>query len=134
MENTTGKTAPQSTPVARQEEPQNTFMKATQVEILNGCGQQGVAKILADKLKALKYDVVNTGNYLKRGKPYFKVSKTKMIDQLNTKKSRKKCLELAKTIGLSPKQVQSYSNPNPIADITIVIGQDYKKLPIFQRK
>ncbi len=134
VENTTGKTAPQSTPVARQEEPQNTFVKATQVEILNGCGQQGVAKILADKLKALKYDVVNTGNYLKRGKPYFKVSKTKMIDQLNTKKSRKKCLELAKAIGLSPKQVQSYSNPNPIADITIVIGQDYKKLPIFQRK
>lgn len=115
-------------------EQDETFVRATQVEILNGCGQQGVAKTLADKLKKLKYDVVNTGNYLKRGKPYFKVSKTRMIDQLNTKKSRKKCLELAKQIGIPAKQVQSFSNPNPIADITIIIGQDYKQLPIFKGK
>ncbi len=117
-----------------QTEPKETFVKATQVEILNGCGQQGVAKILADKLKKWNYDVVNTGNYLKHGKRYFKVKKTKMIDQLNTPESQKKCLKLAKAIGLSPKQVQSFSNPNPIADITIIIGLDYQKLPIFKGK
>ncbi len=121
-------------PPPLQTEPKETFVKATQVEILNGCGQQGVAKILADKLKKWNYDVVNTGNYLKHGKRYFKVKKTKMIDQLNTAESRKKCLKLAKAIGLSPKQVQSFSNPNPIADITIIIGLDYQKLPIFKGK
>jgi len=110
----------------------DSFVRAIQVEILNGCGQQGVAKTLAAKLKNLKYDVVNTGNYLRKGRPYFKVSKTRMIDQLNTKESRKKCLNLAKQIGISEKQVQSFSNPNPIADITIIIGQDYKKLPVFK--
>ncbi len=128
---------PTETPEAvstRQEQQNETFVKATQVEILNGCGQQGIAKVLAEKLRALKYDVVNTGNYLKRGKPYFKVKKTRMIDQLNTKKSRKKCLKLAKEMGLSSKQVQSFSNPNPIADITIILGADYNKLPIFKGK
>ena len=124
---------PKTTP-PQQEQQSDTFVKATQVEILNGCGQQGVAKILANKLKLLKYDVVNTGNYLKRGKSYFKVKRTRMIDQLNTKKSRSRCLKLAKAMGLSPKQVQSFSNPNPIADITIIIGLDYKKLPIFKGK
>ncbi len=112
----------------------DVYVKATQVEILNGCGQQGAAKILADKLSELKYDVVNTGNYLKGSKPYFKVKKSRIINQINTKKSRKKCKELAKALGISEKQIQSFSNPNPIADITLIIGQDYKSLSIFKRK
>ncbi len=119
---------PQETPA------KEVYVRATQVEILNGCGESGVAKILAEKLIARKYDVVNTGNYLKSGKRYFKVKKTRIIDQINTEKSRKKTKELAKILGISKKQIQYFSNPNPVADITIIIGKDYKSLDIFKRK
>jgi hypothetical protein len=120
--------------VPRESTSKEIYMRATQVEILNGCGESGVAKTLAEKLIARKYDVVNTGNYLKAGKRYFNVKKTKIIDQINTEKSRKKTKELAKILGISKKQIQYFSNPNPVADITIIIGKDYKSLNIFKRK
>ncbi len=110
------------------------FVKATQIEILNGCGEQGIAKYLADKLKAFNYDVVNTGNYLRNGKPYFSVKKTRLIDQVNSDETKQKTLDLAKIMGIPSEQIESFSNPNPIADITIIIGQDYKTLSIFKGK
>lgn len=109
-----------------------TYLPNIQVEILNGCGEQGIAKTLADRLMALKYDVVNTGNYLKNGKPFFEVKKTRIIDQVNSEKTKEKAKQLAKQMGLSEDQVESIPNPNPIADITIIIGQDFEQLKIFK--
>lgn len=130
------KETPRDNMSAGQEKEKDTevYVRATQVEILNGCGQSGIAKVLAEKLKAHKYDVVNTGNYLKGGRQYFNVKKSRIIDQLNTAESRKKTKKLAKILGISEKQIQWFSNPNPIADITIIIGKDYKKLSIFKGK
>ena len=119
------------------EEPtqqRETYLPSIQVEILNGCGQQGIAKTLADRLMDLKYDVVNTGNYLKNGKPFFEVKKTRIIDQVNSEKTREKAKELAKQMGLSGDQVETIANPNPIADITVIIGKDFEQLKIFKGK
>ena len=114
-------------------EPQ-TFLPDIQVEILNGCGQQGIAKTLAEKLMSLKYDVVNTGNYLRKGKPFFEVKKTRIINQVDSDKTRAKAKTLARQIGLPEESVESIPNPNPIADITIIIGQDFNSLKIFKGK
>ncbi|MHB2154745.1 LytR C-terminal domain-containing protein [Calditrichota bacterium GD2] len=119
---------------AQESPPAEPFLPALQVEILNGCGEQGVAKMLSDKLMALNYDVVNTGNYLKKGKPFFEVKKTRIIDQVNSEKTREKAQKLAEQIGISNEQIESFNNPNPIADITIIIGQDFKTLKIFKGK
>lgn len=129
--------ADESTPGSTTEESikqSETFLPTIQVEILNGCGQQGIAKTLADRLMALKYDVVNTGNYLRNGKAFFDVKKTRIIDQVNSEKTREKAKQLAQQLGLSEQQVESIPNPNPIADITIIIGQDFDQLKIFKRK
>ncbi len=117
-----------------QTSPNETFLPAIQVEILNGCGEQGIAKTLSEKLMALNYDVVNTGNYLKKGKPFFEVKKTRIIDQVNSEKTREKAKKLAEQLGISQEQIESFSNPNPIADITIIVGQDFKTLKIFKGK
>ncbi len=104
-----------------------------QVEVLNGCGEQGIAKILADRLIKNNYDVVNSGNYIEKGKTFFDVPKTKIIDQLKTAENLTRAKDLADLIGISQHMVESYENPAPIADISIVIGKDFKTLPIFKK-
>lgn len=100
-----------------------------QLEILNGCGDKGVADKLASLLDPQKYDVINKGNYLKNGKRYFKVKQTRVIDQIGKIKNAR---DLAEAIGVAEKNIESYENPSPIADVTIIIGKDYKSLVLFK--
>ncbi len=107
--------------------------KRIQVEVLNGCGEQGIAKILGDRLILADYDIVNSGNYIEKGKTRFDVQQSKIIDQLKTPENLSKAKDLARLIGIKTARVESFENPSPIADITIVIGQDFKTLPIFKK-
>jgi len=107
--------------------------KKIQVEVLNGCGEQGIAKILADRIIKNNYDVVNSGNYIEDGKTNFRVPQTKIIDQLKTAENVTRAKDLAELIGIESSFVESFENPSPIADITIVIGQDFKTLPVFKK-
>ncbi len=99
------------------------------MEILNGCGEEGVAKKLSDILKKSKYDIVNSGNYMHKGKINWNVNETKIVDQINKQEDAR---ELADLMGILYSNVEIFDNPSPIADITIVIGKDYKTLEIFQ--
>lgn len=103
--------------------------KKIQLEILNGCGEQGVAKKLTDLLKKSTYDIVNSGNYIEKGKVNWDVEETKIIDQVGKVENSR---ELADLMGILYTNLEVFNNPSPIADITIIIGKDYKTLPIFQ--
>lgn len=103
--------------------------KKIQLEILNGCGERGVAKKLTDLLKKSKYDVVNSGNYIEKGKINWHVQETKIIDQVNNQENAR---DLADHMGILYANIDFFDNPSPIADITIVIGKDYRLLSIFQ--
>ncbi len=105
------------------------IQKKIQLEILNGCGEQGVAKKLSDILRQTNYDVVNSGNYIQNGKVNWEVEKTKIIDQVGLIEN---ATELANFMGVANEFVDSYDNPSPIADMTIIIGKDYKDLPVFK--
>lgn len=108
------------------------IQKRIQLEILNGCGQQGIAKILSQKLKRYKYDVINSGNYLEKGKIKWDVSKSKIIEHNGNIVQAK---DLAERMGIKSKFVESYENPSStIADITIIIGKDWEKLSIFKQR
>ena len=103
--------------------------KKIQLEILNGCGESGVAKKLSSLLKKEKYDIVNSGNYMEKGKVNWDVSETRIIDQIGKQDNAR---ELADIMGVLYSNVETYENPSPIADLTIIIGKDYKTLSIFQ--
>jgi hypothetical protein len=105
--------------------------RTIQLEVLNGCGTQGVAKIFSKKLKSHKYDVVSSGNYLKNGKTYWKVLKTKIIDNTGNRENAEKLSEI---IGIDSKYIESKITQSPIADITIVIGKDYRDLALIKKK
>lgn len=113
--------------------PLSPLKKRIQVEVLNGCGEQGIAKILGNRLIKKDYDIVNSGNYIENGKTKFDVKETKIIDQLKTPENLIKAKDLARFIGIKTTRVESFENPSPIADITIVIGQDFKALPVFKK-
>ncbi len=108
------------------------IQKKIQVEVLNGCGENGIAKILGDALRRKNYDIVNSGNYIKKGKVDFDVKNTFLIDQLKTSENLTRTRHLADILGISLQKIESFENPAPIADITIVVGNDYKKLAIFK--
>lgn len=117
------------TKAAEQTDYYSPLEKKIQLEILNGCGESGVAKKLSDLLKKSKYDIVNSGNYIEKGKINWNVKETKIISQIsNPQKAR----DLADLMGVLYSNVEEFENPSPIADITIIIGKDYKTLAIFQ--
>ena len=119
----------QNDPVEQQFSP---IQKRIQLEVLNGCGEPGIAKLLSERLKKHNYDVVNSGNYLQKGKENFDVKKTLIIDQISTPENIARSKELADLVGVGYSNVESYENPSPIADITIVIGKDFINLSIFK--
>ena len=113
--------------------PLTPLQKKIQIEVLNGCGEQGIAKILGERLIKHDYDIVNSGNYIENGKTNFNVENTYIIDQLKTQDNLIKSKELAAFVGIPSDRVESFENPAPIADITIVIGKDFKTLPVLNK-
>ncbi len=128
--------APTETPSVENEtqEPLFPVMEARiQIEVLNGCGEQGVANILSDRLKKYNYDVVNTGNFLDNGKVNFNVKKTKIIDQMTGESNPENARALADVIGIEYEQIETYGNPSPLTDLSVIIGKDFRSLIIFQK-
>lgn len=115
-----------------QDQPAATLERNVQIEVLNGCGVDNVAKILSDKLKEKNYDVVNSGNFLKNGQPFWEVPRTRIIDQIKSEDNFREAEKLAGLVGIDPAGIESYARPSPIADITIIIGKDYTELAIFR--
>ncbi len=108
------------------------IQKKVQVEVLNGCGVKGIAKLLADRLKKHDYDVVYSGNYLEKGRENFNVKKSRLIDQLNTSNNLANTRDLADIMGIELGNIESMESTSPIADISIIVGRDYKELQIFK--
>lgn len=112
------------------EEPQSftPIQKRIQIEVLNGCGVPGIAKKFSDHLKKNNYDVVNSGNYLENGRVNFNVSKTRIIDQIKSPENVARANELADLLEIDQNLIESFENPSPIADLTLVIGKDYDQI------
>ena len=108
--------------------PFTPIQKRIQVEVLNGCGVPGIAKKFSDHLKKNNYDVVNSGNYLENGRVNFNVSKTRIIDQIKSPENITRANELADLLEIDQNLIESFENPSPIADLTLVIGKDYDQI------
>jgi hypothetical protein len=107
-----------------EEAPPPTPVHTIQIEVLNGCGVNGVAKIFQSKLRENGFDVVNTENYVVKGKVFWNVDQTFVIDQIGVAEQAK---SIAKALGIPVTLVESRENPAAIYDISVVVGKDYKK-------
>ncbi|MCH7963104.1 MAG: LytR C-terminal domain-containing protein [Bacteroidetes bacterium] len=94
--------------------------KNMQIEVLNGCGVDGIADMFTDSLRKKNFDVVNTGNYRT-----FKIDNSIVIDRTGNIINAE---YLAEVIGIDKKQVIDQKNKNYFLDVTLIIGKDYKQL------
>jgi len=94
--------------------------KNIQIEVLNGCGVDGVADRFTDYLRKKKFDVVNTGNYRS-----FNIDNSIVIDRTGDIINAE---YLAEVIGIDNKQVIQQKNKNYFLDVSLIIGKDYKQL------
>jgi len=102
--------------------------KMIQIEVLNGCGKAGIAKIFESHLRQQGFDVVNTENYRIMGKINWNVPHSKVIDQIGNIEFAE---DVAQSLGINDKYVSSNDNPSPVYDVTVVIGNDFDKLKGF---
>lgn len=105
--------------------------KKIQVEILNGCGKEGIAKIFQAYLQEKGFDVVNTDNYIENGKRRWDIAESMVIDQTGNSGPAK---DLARTLGIADKKIVSKPTPNAIYDLSIVLGRDYFILKAMNQK
>jgi len=101
------------------------FEENIQIEILNGCGFNGVAKIFQSYLREQGFDVVNTDNYLEDGKQRWDIQKSMVIDRVG---EFEQAISVARALGISGDQVFSREIPEAIYDVSVVIGKDFKQL------
>lgn len=96
-----------------------------QIEILNGCGKNGVARLFQSYLRDQGFDVVNTDNYIVKGKVNWDVEHSFVIDHIGVAERAK---DVARSLGIEPERIETSNDPHPIYDVSIVVGKDYKKL------
>ena len=94
--------------------------KPVQLEVLNGCGVNGVAEKFTDYLRAGNFDVVNIGNYRS-----FDIDHSLLIDRTGNMSN---AFKIASTLGIEKNNIIQQVNKEYFLDVTLIIGKDYKRL------
>lgn len=110
---------------AAEQEPAAPFQNRIQIEILNACGVNGIAKMFESYLRDQGFDVVNTENYKEAGKVRWDLPESRVIDNTG---DEEKALAVARALGIPESNVHSEYNASAIFDVTVVVGLDYQGL------
>ncbi|GBD86275.1 hypothetical protein BMS3Abin03_00189 [bacterium BMS3Abin03] len=97
-----------------------TETKIIQVEVLNGCGVNGIADRFTEYLRVENFDVVNIGNYRS-----FDVDNSIVIDRTGEIENAKR---VAKVLGIDSTRVIQQINDDYFLDVTLIIGKDFNQL------
>jgi hypothetical protein len=96
-----------------------------QINILNGCGDQGVARRTMDFMRTTGFDVVEIENYSR-----FSVRQTFIIDRVGDTVSARKT---ARALGISDSLYVVRVDSTLYVRCSVVIGKDYRVLKPFQQ-
>lgn len=94
-----------------------------QVEVLNGCGDSGLAQTTAERLQGLGHDVVAVGD---AGRHDY--ARTVVIDRRGRDRITR---EFARRVGPCPVILEFV--PDAGADLTLILGADWRELGLFSR-
>ena len=95
-----------------------------QIEIQNGCGLKGVAKLYTNFLRAKGYDVIGFTNA-----PDFNYKNTELI--IHKKDTANFTNEILNILSINPEFISYNYNENFIYEMTVIIGKDYNILESF---
>ena len=93
------------------------------IEVLNGCGDKGVADLYANYLRGNNYDVIDYKNA-----DNFNYNASKIIVHNNNLAVE----NVAELFDINSKNVDYLFNENIFYDMTLIIGRDYKQLESFE--
>ena len=107
---------------SKYEQETNQIIK---MEILNGCGDSGIASRYTKFLMSLGYDVIdnNNANNFNYNKSLIKFH-TANHDMAKV---------IAKSMGIEDQNIIEELNPNLAFDVSLILGKDYKKLESFHK-
>lgn len=94
-----------------------------QVEVFNGCGQEGVAKQVRDHFVDLGFDVVGVDNYTRMD-----VAETMIVDRAGNLEAAR---QVALALGVPESRIVQDVKPDYFLDVMVVIGLDYTELAPF---
>jgi hypothetical protein len=97
--------------------------KIIKMEILNGCGESGIASRYTKFLMSLGYDVLDNSNANS-------FNYEKSIIKLHTA-NHDMAQEIAKAMGMEEESIIEDLNPNLTFDVSLILGKDYKNLESF---
>jgi hypothetical protein len=107
------------------EDKQELAAEIIQMNVLNGCGVNGVADRFTDYLRLHHFDVVELGNYMIKGKVNYNVDETFVIDRIGNLANAEK---VAEVLGIEKVKVIQQINDDYFLDVSLVIGKDYFNL------
>lgn len=96
------------------------------IEVLNGCGVQGLAKKWADYLRSAGFDPWNVTNFEQSN-----VARTMIIDRLSN--ARSNGLAVAEALGLPEDYVAYQASDQRQVAVTVIIGLDYDRIDIAKK-
>jgi hypothetical protein len=92
-----------------------------EIEVLNGCGEAGVAQRAAERLQGLGHDVVRVDDADSHEYP-----RSVMVDRRGRDRITR---ELARRIGPCPLVLEQVGEAE--ADVTLILGADWRDLVLF---
>lgn len=99
--------------------------KILKVEVLNGCGIEGIAKELTEYLRQKNIDVVYYGNF-----ESWSLSETLVIDRKDHGLENAKII--GNIIGVDENRMFPQISPQRQLDVTILLGKNYSQLKAFE--
>jgi len=91
-----------------------------QLDVMNGCGDPGMASRCSSYLRERGFDVVEMRNYRT-----FDVDESIVIDRNG---ERENAVRVARALGIGEDNIIQQINQDYYVDVTVVIGKDYGEL------
>ena len=94
-----------------------------QIDVMNGCGDSGMASKCSSFLRARGFDVVEMRNY-----KTFDLDHSMVIDRVGNRENAER---VARALGVTTKNIIQQINQDYYVDVSVVIGKDYPSLRAF---
>jgi hypothetical protein len=105
--------------------PRNHDSRDVKVEVLNGCGIDGLARIVGNRLRSTGFDVMTLDNADR-----FDYPESIVVDRLG---SPDEADRVAEALGISNRIQQIVPDPFRIESVTVIIGKDYSRIGLDQK-
>ena len=102
-----------------------TASRDVKVEVLNGCGVDGMARTVANRLRDTGFDVMTLDNADR-----FDYPESIVIDRLGAPQDADR---VAEALGISNRIQQIVPDPFRIESVTVIIGRDFGRIGLDQQ-